>query len=225
MNVLLVEDDVGIGRFVSRGLMAQGHQVAWERSGERVRDLVATDRFGVMLLDLGLPDIDGIDLCRSVREDARIPILMLTARGTLQDRLDGFDAGADDYLPKPFAFDELIARLRVVERRQADAIAPPLRVAKLEVDAVRRRMRWDGREVEFTRRSFDLLACLAAARGDAVARRDLIEAVWGSENEVSDNNLDVQVSALRQRLRQLDLPLTVETVRALGFRLTVTEPK
>lgn len=225
MNILLVEDDVGIGRFVSRGLMARGHQVAWERAGGRVRDLIATDRFGVMLLDLGLPDVDGIDLCRTVREESRVPVVMLTARGTLQDRLDGFDAGADDYLAKPFAFEELIARLRVVERHQAELVAPPMRIGKLAIDRVRREIAWDECAISLTRRSFDLLACLADARGEAVTRAALIDHVWGAAADITDNSLDVQIGALRQRLRQVGVPVSIETVRAVGFRLEMATPK
>jgi DNA-binding response OmpR family regulator len=222
MNILLVEDDVGIGRFVTRGLTARGHSVAWHREGAQVLDRVAAEPFGAVLLDLGLPDMDGLDLCRALRhQSASLPVVMLTARGSLGDKLDGFMAGADDYLAKPFAFEELLARLAVVERREALRAPEPIRFGGLTIDPMRREVHWTGVPVTLDGRGFSVLQCLAEARGAVVFRDDLIGAVWGPDSEVTDNALDVNVSALRRRLAPLASPPTIETFRGRGFRLKV----
>lgn len=222
MNILLVEDDVGIGRFVSRGLTARGHRVAWHREGSQVASHAATEPFGAVLLDLGLPDMDGLDLCRTLRDQCTgLSVLMLTARDTLGDKLDGFHAGADDYLPKPFAFEELLARLAVLERRDALRPPEPLRFGGLAIDSVRREARWNGEPILLDGRGFSVLHHLAEARGAMVFRDDLITAVWGAESEITDNALDVNVSALRRRLAKLDTPPVIETFRGRGFRLKI----
>lgn len=222
MNILLVEDDAGIGRFVTRGLAVHGHQVAWQRQGADVVDIVAANRFCAVLLDLGLPDIDGIDLCRALRQrSAGLPILMLTARGSLEERLEGFAAGADDYLPKPFAFEELLARLAVCERRSGRAMAEPLRLGDLVVDDVAREIRWRGAAVPLDGRGFRVLRCLAQERGAVMPRDAIIEAVWGADSEISDNALDVNISAVRRRLASLDRPPVIRTHRGRGFSLDV----
>jgi DNA-binding response OmpR family regulator len=222
MNILLVEDDVGIGRFVSRGLTARGHRVAWHREGAKVPDCIAAEPFGAVLLDLGLPDMDGLDLCRTLRgQSAGLPVLMLTARDSLGDKLDGFQAGADDYLPKPFAFEELLARLAVLERREALRPPEPLRFGRLAIDPLRREARWNDEPILLDGRGFSVLYRLAKAHGAIVLRDDLILAVWGADSEITDNALDVNVSALRRRLAKLDTPPIIETFRGRGFRLKV----
>jgi DNA-binding response OmpR family regulator len=220
MNVLLIEDDPGIGRFVTRGLAAKGYRVAWERDGSRAAALLASNGFSAVLLDLGLPDCDGLDLARSLRSAGIVvPILMLTARGALQDRLDGFAVGADDYLPKPFAFDELVARLAVLIRRGTPAMARPLRFGALELYPERHAARVGEAAVPLSRREYLLLAALVAQGGDTVSRASLSAAVWEDE-AVSDNALDVYVGYVRRRLaEQPDAPVIV-TVRGTGFRLT-----
>jgi DNA-binding response OmpR family regulator len=222
MNILLVEDDVGIGRFVTRGLTARGHKVTWHREGALVPARIATEPFGAVLLDLGLPDMDGLDLCRSLRtQSAALPVLMLTARDSLGEKLDGFEAGADDYLPKPFAFEELVARLAVLERREGLRPPEPLRFGALAIDPVRREAQWNGESIALDGRGFSVLFRLAEARGAVVFRDDLISSVWGEDSDVTDNALDVNVSALRRRLAKLAAPPTIETFRGRGFRLKV----
>ncbi|PZU09768.1 response regulator transcription factor [Sphingomonas sp.] len=228
MNILLVEDDAGIGRFVNRGLAARGHQVAWERTAARVHTLAATRRFDAVLLDLGLPDGDGLEVCRKLRETDSIPVLMLTARDQLQDRLDGFDAGADDYLAKPFAFEELVARLRVIERRVAERAPEPLRLGDLTVDPVQREARCVGRPIPLGGKAFDLLFQLVRSKHGIIGRQCLIDAIWGGEADVTDNVLDVHIGSLRRRLAAAGTLLAIETVRGQGFRLawrTETDPR
>lgn len=225
MNVLLVEDDPGIGRFVTRGLAAHGYRVAWERDGARVLDLLAADGFAAALIDLGLPDGDGLQLCRALRAGGRqIPVLMLTARGTLQDRLDGFAAGADDYLPKPFAFDELVARLAAITRRGTPVPPPSARFGSLTLDPARQGAAVGDALIPLSRREFALLRALVDRAG-AVATRDVLaQAVWGSD-AVTDNALDVYVSYVRRRLADHAAAPVLETVRGVGFRLVEPVPK
>lgn len=220
MKILLVEDDAGIGRFVSRGLTARGYEVAWEREGRNVADMLRSGTYAAALLDVGLPDGDGMALCRSLRTAGiRVPILMLTARGTLQDRLDGFDSGADDYLPKPFAFEELVARLAAILRRGAEAGPPPMRYDTLALDPPIRVATVGDRPLPLSRREFDLLQRLVAAAGGIVTRDALVAAVWGADAGVSDNALDVYVGYLRRRLAEIQGAPAIETLRGRGFRL------
>jgi DNA-binding response OmpR family regulator len=219
MNILLVEDDAGIGRFVNRGLAARGHQVTWERTAAGAHKLAATRHFDAVLLDLALPDGDGLEVCRTLRETSSIPVLMLTARDALEDRLDGFDAGADDYLSKPFVFAELIARLRVIERRLAERAPEPLSYGDLVVDLVARRARCQEQVIPLGGRQFDLLAELVRARSSVTGRQCLIDAIWGAETDITDNVLDVHIGSLRRRLAVSGTLLTIATVRGQGFRL------
>lgn len=220
MNVLLVEDDPGIGRFVSRGLAARDYRVTWERDGSQVASLLGSGRFVAALLDLGLPDGDGLTLCRDLRDEGiDTPVLMLTARGALQDRLDGFACGADDYLPKPFAFDELLARLAAIVRRKPAHGAEPLRFHTMSVDRDRRAVMIGDRPLILSHREFDLLLALAAATGNVVARDALAASVWGDGAEVSDNALDVYIGYLRKRLGEAPGAPAIETLRGRGFRL------
>lgn len=219
MNVLLVEDDPGIARFVTRGLTARGYRVAWERDGTRAVTLLLAGGFAAALLDLGLPDGDGLELSRALRR-ARldVPILMLTARGALQDRLDGFAAGADDYLPKPFAFDELLARLAAIIRRSVPATPAPPSFGALTLDPARHMASVADRSLPLSRREYALLAALVDHGGATVPRAVLAAAVWDTE-PVSDNALDVYVGYVRRRLADHAAAPAIVTVRGVGFRL------
>ena len=169
MNLLLVEDDVGIGRFVSQGLSQRGWHVHWERSAAAVAALVATGKFNVVVLDLGLPDRDGLEICSEIRAaGSGLPILMLTARGALDDRLKGFAAGTDDYLSKPFAFEELAARVTVLLRRDRERQPDPLHYGKLTVTPASSSASWDGSLLELDPRGFALLLTLTR-RGHTAA--------------------------------------------------------
>ena len=218
--ILLVEDDPGIGRFVTRGLTARGYRVAWERDGSRAVALLAGSGFAAVLLDLGLPDGDGLEVARALRRARNgVPILMLTARGALQDRLDGFEAGADDYLPKPFAFDELVARLAVLVRRGSPPEASPPGYGALELDPIRHAARVGERPVALSRREYALLAALVAHGGAVVRRADIAAAVWEA-GAVSDNALDVYVGYVRRRLADHPAAPAIKTVRGVGFQLS-----
>ncbi len=173
----------------------------------------------LVLLDLRLPDIDGLDVCRQLRERSRVPIIIVTARGEEADRVVGLELGADDYLVKPYGLRELIARIRAVTRRAASARArpgSPLRVGGLEVDERARQATLDGRELDLTPKEFDLLAALARDPGAAVTRQRLLADVWQTTWYGSAKTIDVHVAALRKKLGD---PRWIETVRGIGFRL------
>jgi DNA-binding response OmpR family regulator len=199
MNILLVEDDVGIGRFISHGLRARGLTVHWERVGKRVRSLAAEGRFNTIILDLLLPDSDGLELCSEIRKaELGIPILVLTARTGLDDRLDGFSAGADDYLAKPFAFLELVARVQALLKRDRLRKPDPILLGPLA-----------------------MLMVLARARGEIVSRGTLLDEIWG-DDIVTDNALDACASALRRSLASVTDQAVVEAVRGQGYALRVS---
>lgn len=218
--ILLVEDDVMIGRTVVQGLSARGHVVRWLRHGTGLLDALMAGTIAVVLLDVGLPDGDGFALCRAMRAAGyTMPVLMLTARGALDDRLEGFDAGADDYLPKPFAFAELAARVAVLVRRSAQLLPPPIAFAGLTLDRLTGEVRRDDRPVTAEPRTLALLGELIRARGAIVPRQRVIDAVWGEDTVISDNTLDVAVSALRRRLAEVAPDLAVRAVRGQGLHL------
>ncbi len=215
--VLLVEDDAGIGRAIVQGLGGRGLGVRWLRQGAGVLDALVREQMATVILDIGLPDADGLALCRQIRAAGHaMPILMLTARTALDDRLEGFDAGADDYLAKPFAFAELAARVGVLVRRAGQLLPPPITWQGLSIDRAAGTAAWHGTALALEPRSLALLAELALARGEVVDRTALIDRVWGADNAV-----DVAVSALRKRLGPCGLGIAA--VRGRGFRLTLPE--
>jgi DNA-binding response OmpR family regulator len=225
MKVLFVEDDPGIGRAIVRGLAAEGYMVEWARAATEARSALAGhaskgQAFAVVVLDLGLPDGDGVELCRRMRADGdQTPILMLTARDGLADKLDGFGAGADDYLTKPFAFEELLARLKVLGRRGLDLQEHSLALGPFKVDLRARRAHHKGVDVAMTGREIDVLACLARRAGEVVSRREILDLAWGKEASLTENAVDVYIGYLRRRLAALDGAPRIETVRGVGFRL------
>ena len=216
VRLLLVEDDVTIGRMLERGLGGEGYSVDW------ARDLsIAIEKFRsgdpqVIVLDRMLPDGDGAAFCSAIRKmGSSIPVCMLTARETLEDKLDGFEAGADDYLVKPFEFDELIARLAVLRRRAGgDAFKP---VALRDDEA--REIRIGTARAEFTRREWPLLVYLLDRKDSVVAREALLAEVWGEGEDVSANAIDVYIGYLRRKIAAAGLPLRIETARGIGFSL------
>jgi DNA-binding response OmpR family regulator len=222
MNVLLVEDDVGIGRFICQGLRARGLSVHWERVGKDVRKLAAAGRFNAIILDLLLPDADGLDLCNDIRKaELGIPILVLTARTGLDDRLDGFSAGADDYMAKPFAFQELVARVQALLKRDRLRKPDPIVIGPLRVDPNTRSATWEGEPVEMGGRSFAMLLALANARGEVVSRAALLDEIWG-DDIVTGNALDACASALRRSVGSVTDRVVVEAVRGQGYALRVS---
>ena len=215
MRILVVEDEDAIAQPLVEGLKREGFQV--ERAATAVAALAAAPS-DLVLLDLRLPDGDGFDVCRSLRERSDVPIIVVTARGEESDRVVGLELGADDYVVKPFGLRELIARIRAVSRRTAGRIDThePLRVGGLEVDVRGRRATLDGRDLPLTPKEFDLLAALAREPGAAMSRRRLLEEVWQTSWFGSAKTIDVHIAALRRKLGD---PGWIETVRGVGFRM------
>jgi DNA-binding response OmpR family regulator len=216
MHILVVEDEDAIADPLVDGLRREGFDVSRVATGEAALEATPAD---LVLLDLRLPDVDGFDVCRRLRERSHVPIIVVTARGEEADRVVGLELGADDYVVKPYGLRELIARIRAVSRRAA-SLGPtgPLRVGDLEVDERARRAILDRRELELTPKEFDLLAALARDPGAAVSRQRLLAEVWQTSWYGSAKTIDVHVAALRRKLGD---PGWIETVRGIGFRLRV----
>ncbi len=221
MKILIVEDEDAIAVPLIEGLAREGYEVTRVATGAAALEAPQPD---VILLDLRLPDMDGYDVCRTIRARSDVPIIMVTARGEESDRVIGLELGADDYVVKPFGVRELIARIRAVTRRAGstrhDDDAEPLRTGGLEVDIRARRVIVDGTEIALTVKEFDLLAVLAADAGAVVTRKQLLEQVWETSWYGSTKTIDVHVASLRRKLGD---GATVETVRGVGFRLRTTE--
>ena len=222
MRVLIVEDDAAIADSLRDGLTRHGFDVEIrDRGAEAIEAGASAD---VVLLDLGLPDVDGVDVCRELRARSDVAIIMVTARDDELDRVVGLEVGADDYVVKPFGLRELIARIRAVSRRSARSAEQhaddTLRLGRLVVDQRARRATVDGTEVELTPKEFDLLATLAAEPGIVLRREQLMERVWDMNWFGSTKTLDVHVASLRRKLGD---PRWIETVRGVGFRAAPVE--
>jgi two-component system response regulator RegX3 len=217
MHVLVVEDDDAIAVPLAAGLEREGFSVTCASTGAAALE---AERIDVVLLDLGLPDIDGFEVCRRLRSRSDVPILVISARGEEVDRVVGLELGADDYLVKPFGFRELVARIRAVTRRTRASpdTARPQQIGELEIDRRTRRVQVAGVEVFLTPKEFDLLAYLAERPGTVVTRQELLEEVWAPHWYGPSRTLDVHVAAVRKKLGD---PRWVETVRGVGFRLGV----
>ncbi len=218
--MLLVEDDDAIAESLVRGLERQGFEVRREGTGEGALRALAAQRPEIVLLDLGLPDVDGYEVCRRMRRDSSVPIIVITARGDEIDRVLGLELGADDYLVKPFGFRELVARIRAVARRAGGRDEPtegPIDLgAGVVLDTRAHRVTVDGAEVALTRKEFDLLVLLASDPGATRTREEILERVWDAHWYGPTKTLDVHVASLRRKLGD---PTLIETIRGVGFRL------
>ncbi|MEV2248574.1 response regulator transcription factor [Streptomyces sp. NPDC049970] len=225
MRLLLVEDDDHVAAALSAVLARHGFQVVHARSGEEaLQALLPAEKepFGVVLLDLGLPDQDGYEVCGKIRKRSAIPVIMVTARSDVRSRIHGLNLGADDYVVKPYDTGELLARIHAVARRRtAGEDTGPTPLAALLLGPVRielptRRVSVDDQEVQLTRKEFDLLALLAQRPGVVFRREQIISEVWRTSWEGTGRTLEVHVASLRSKLR---LPALIETVRGVGYRL------
>jgi DNA-binding response OmpR family regulator len=227
MRVLVVEDEQKVANALREGLEDEKYDVAVERTGEGAFFRINTETFDVILLDLGLPGRDGLEILAAIRQRGlKTPVLVLTARDSLQDRVQGLDSGADDYLVKPFAFAELLARLRALVRRGRVADAPRLTVGDLDIDLISRRVTRSGRILELTAREFELLEHLTRHHGQVVSRETLARDVWKETARTTplDNVIDVHIARLRRKV-DLDQPVKlIHTVRGVGFMLREGEP-
>ena len=216
MRLLVVEDDPSIAEPLRAGLRREGFDIDLVATGAAA---LAADEYDLVLLDLGLPDIDGTDVCRQLRQRSKVPIIVVTARGDEIDRVVLLELGADDYVVKPFGFRELLARIRAVLRRTGDQAAPAadpcIVVGGLEIDTRTRSVTLDGEPVALTPKEHDLLVYLARDPGAVLTRKQLIEDVWDQNWWGSTKTLDVHIASLRKKLT----PELIETVRGVGFRL------
>ena len=220
MRVLLVEDDAKLVRALRRGLGREGYEIDVARTGTQGLAKAMAEEYDVLVLDLMLPGLDGLTVCEQLRlADRSVPVLMLTARGSVADRIRGLDDGADDYLVKPFDFGELLARLRVLIRRGPSAHPRVIMVGELHVDSSTRLVSRAGQQVELTAREFDVLEVLARNAGQLVSRRQLLHEVWTDEYQGSPNIADVYIGYLRRKLERPRGRRLIRTVRGKGFLL------
>jgi DNA-binding response OmpR family regulator len=220
MRICLVEDDKKAARVVKKGLEEEGFVVDVAHAGDQGEELTAINDYDLIILDWLLPGTTGITLCRNLRSrGVGTPILMLTAKDALNDRVTGLDAGADDYLTKPFAFAELLARIRALLRRAETVRLPTLRVADLALDPASHRVTRGGTSVSLTSREYAILEFLMRHAGQVVTRTQLGEHVWEAEHDTLTNLVDVHVSHLRKKIDRAGVAPLIYTVRGRGFRL------
>ena len=224
MRILIVEDEVKLAALLRRGLAEEAHAADVARSGEDALWMAQATEYDAIVLDLMLPGVDGIEVCRRLRVDGVwSPVLMLTARDAVEDRVGGLDAGADDYLTKPFAFTELLARLRALARRGASERPAELEVGDLRLDPATRRV-WRGdAEIDLSPKEFALLETFMRRPGRVLSRFELLEHVWDYEYENRSNVIDVYVRYLREKVDRPFDRSSLETVRGVGYRLRADE--
>jgi DNA-binding response OmpR family regulator len=220
VRLLLVEDDKGLGEFVRRGLREAGHEVDWELDGNGGLRQALAQRHDLVLLDVMLPGMDGLEVLTEMRRrEVKTPVLLLTALDDVDDRVRGLDQGADDYLTKPFAFSELLARIRALSRRPSLEMEPVVRVGDLELDIMRHEVRSGDRRVELSRREFGLLEFFMRNAGQLLTRSQLAERVWGFDFFHDSNVVDVYVGYLRRKLEGPGAATRIRTVRGMGYIL------
>ena len=220
MRVLVVEDERRLADLLARGLREAGHTADVRHAGSDGLLAAGTVPYDALVLDVMLPGLDGVAVCRALRKRGNaVPVLMLTARGDVADRIAGLDAGADDYLPKPFSFDELLARLRALHRRAASAAEAELRAGDLLLDPPRRRVVRGEFEIDLTAREFDILALLMGRAGQCVTRYQILDEVWDGESDLRSNVIDVYIASLRGKVDRPFGRHAITTLRGAGYRL------
>ncbi|HEY0590247.1 MAG TPA: response regulator [Thermoanaerobaculia bacterium] len=221
MRILLIEDDELLGDGIRAGLAQEGHAIDWAVDGEEALAALETSRHHAVILDLGLPKVAGLEVLERMRRAGkRTPVLILTARDTVPDRVRGLDGGADDYLVKPFDMGELLARLRAIVRRREGRAAPSLRHGSVVLDPAAHTVRLSGERVEVSPREFAILQELLERAGQVVSREALEETLYGWEDEVASNTIEVHIHHLRRKLGS-DL---IRTVRGVGYTIDEARP-
>jgi DNA-binding response OmpR family regulator len=216
MHVLLVEDDSLLGQAIEMAFARWSYTYVWVRDGAAALAAARASAFDLVVLDLGLPRVEGLDVLKTLRAESRsVPVLIITARDALTDRVRGLDAGADDYLNKPFHLEELAARMRALHRRALGQSQNLILVGSLCLDPIGGQASFEGRPLELSRREFVLLRALAERAGRAVSRESLIQTLYGAEGGAESNTLEVLIHSLRRKLS----PTVIRTVRGLGYLL------
>lgn len=216
-SILIIEDEKSIARFLELELQHEQFETVQAHDGRTGLDLALTRPFDCILLDVMLPELNGIEVCRRIRNVSDVPILLLTARDAVMDRVAGLDAGADDYIVKPFAIEELLARIRAILRRAKPSEQRDILVVRdLEIDVSAYEVTFEGQKLELTRTEYDLLKLLVENSNHVCTREVILEQVWGYETEVETNVVDVYIRHLRSKLQTAQLPY-IETVRGVGY--------
>jgi len=224
-HILIVDDEIEILRALQRNLTAHGYKVFTARNGEDAIKLTLQQRPDVLLLDLILPGISGLEVCRRIRQESNVPIIVLSVKDTEYEKVQALDLGADDYISKPFGINEVLARIRVALRHVAQVqmgTEPLVRLGLLQVDFAQRKVQVDGREVKLTPTEYELLKVFLTHRGKILTRQMLVNQLWGTESEVSErqHRLHVYVAQLRQKLEVVsDHPRLILTIPGVGYRL------
>ncbi len=220
MHLLVVEDDARLSRLLKRLLSQDRHVVETALTAEEGLEVATSNlELDAIVLDVGLPDRSGFDVARTLRKKgSQVPILMLTARDSVSDRVEGLDAGADDYLVKPFAYEELLARLRALGRRPPTRKSPVLKAGPIELDETTRRVAVSGKPVDLSQREFSILECLLRRPGQVLSRDQLLDYAWPYGVALTPNTVEAYIHLLREKLGA-DGALHVETVRGVGYRL------
>ena len=225
MKILVIEDDDEAAAYLVKGLSESGHQVDLAVDGRRGLERARTDDFDALVIDRMLPELDGLSIVSELRaRNNETPVLIVSALGDVENRVEGLRAGCDDYLSKPFAFSELLARLEALQRRSHPATETRLKVADLEMDLLKRTVSRAGRTIEVLPREFRLLEYLMRNAGHIVTRTMLLEKVWDHHFDPQTNVIDVHVSRLRQKIDRDFTPQLLQTVRGAGYSLRVPDP-
>jgi DNA-binding response OmpR family regulator len=220
MHILLVEDDPDLAQFIRKGLLEERYAVEVARDGETALDMACEGSYDLLIVDVLLPGLNGLSLCRRLREGGdRTPLLLLTVKDAVEDKVRGLDAGADDYMTKPFAFVELLARVRTLFRRSTVGTETRLKVGDLEMDPSSRRVWRGGKEIALTNREYALLEYLLRNRNRVVTRTTIIEHVWGLAYDPMTNIVAVHIRSLRAKIDNGCAPPLIATVRGVGYML------
>lgn len=220
MKILLVEDEKKIANFARQGLKEQGFQVEWVDQGDEAYAVAMTEAFDVIILDIMVPGRDGLSILRNLREQKNFtPVILLTARSSLNERLEGLNLGADDYLTKPFYVEELIARIHAVSRRSEGHAISLLKIEDLALNQVTREVSRNGRKIELSPREFSLLEYLMRSPGRVYTRTQIFEHVWNYDFDPATNLVEVNIQRLRKKITEDGEPNLIETVRGVGYRM------
>ena len=220
MRILLVEDEVDVAGFIRKGLMEQAYAVDVARNGDEAMELASISPYDAIILDVMIPEPDGMEVCRSIRTaGSATPILMLTARGSVDDKITGLDAGADDYLAKPFEFRELLARTRALLRRRGAILSPTIRAGDMELDTRSHRVSVEGQSLTLTTKEYSVLEYLARNCGRIVSREEIAEHVWGQEFDPFSNLIEVYINRLRRHIERVTPGKYIHTIRGAGYML------
>ena len=220
MKVLLVEDEERLASFIRKGISAEGYEVEVAHDGRAGLSLFRRDIYDIIILDVNLPQLNGFELCRLIRsENEAVPVLMLTALDSMADKSDGFNAGADDYLAKPFEFQELLLRLRALTRRSGSRPKQVLRLADLELNLDTKTVMRAGKRIDLTTREYALVEYLMLNKGKVISRVDISERVWSLNFDTNSNVIDVYISYLRKKIDKGFSPKLLHTIVGMGYVL------